>query len=70
MLKLLSPYIVQSCTIKGITCLLPLSLLLILCTSNKTANSNKMVILSSIALYYGDTYIVPFQVHYNWSHQS
>ena len=39
-----------------VTRLLPLGLLLVLCTRNNT-NGNKLVIFSGIALYYGDTYI-------------
>ena len=49
--------IVPSYTGKNITCLLPFALLLVLCTHNNT-DSNKVIIFSSIALYYGDTYIL------------
>ena len=37
--------------------LLPLALLLVLCTQNNT-DGNKLVIFSGAALYYGDTYIL------------
>ena len=47
--------IVPSYTGKNITRLLPLALLLKLRTRNNT-DSNKLVIFSGIALYYGDTY--------------
>ena len=40
------------------TCLLPLALLLVQCTRNNTDDSNKRVIFSGIALYYGDIYIL------------
>ena len=46
-----------SYTVTSITHLLPLALLLILCTCNNT-DGNKLVLFFSIALYYGDTYIV------------
>ena len=49
--------IVPSYTGKNITCLLLLALLLVLHTRNNTAG-NKLVIFFSIALYYGDTYII------------
>ena len=49
--------IVPSYTGKNITRLLPLALLLVLCTRNNT-DGNKRVIFSGIALYNGDTYIV------------
>ena len=42
------------------TRLLPLTLLLVLPTRNNT-HGNKLVIFSSIALYYGDNYIVSVQ---------
>ena len=42
---------------KNITRLLPLALSLVLRTHNNT-DGNKLVIFSSIALYYGDTYKV------------
>ena len=45
--------IVPSYTGKNITRLLPVALLLVLCTCNNT-HSNKLVIFSSIAWYYGD----------------
>ena len=44
-----------------ITCLLPLAFLLVLCTRNNT-DSNKMMIFSNIALYYGDTFILLHQL--------
>ena len=47
--------IVPSYTEKNVTCLLPLALLLVLHTHNNT-DSNKLVIFSGIALYYGDIY--------------
>ena len=46
--------IVPSYTGKNITRLLPLPLLLALCTHNNT-DGNKLVIFSGIALYYGET---------------
>ena len=49
--------IVPSYTRKNITHLLPLALLLMLHTRNNT-DGYKLVIFSSIALYYGDTCIV------------
>ena len=49
--------IVPSYTGKNITRLLPLASLLVLHTRNNT-DGNKLVIFSSIALYYGDTYII------------
>ena len=49
MIKSLSP--------KNTTHLLPLALLLVLRTRNNT-DSNKLIIFSGIALYYGDTYII------------
>ena len=49
--------IVPSYTGKNITRSLPVALLLVLCTCNNT-HSNKLVIFSSIAWYYGDTCIV------------
>ena len=49
--------IVTSYTRKNITRLLPLALLLVLRTCNNT-DSNKLVILSGIAWYYGDNYIL------------
>ena len=49
--------IVPSYTGKNITHLLPVALLLMLCTRNNT-DSNKLVIFPGIALYYGDNYIV------------
>ena len=49
--------IVPSYTGKNITRLLPLALLLVLRTCNNT-DGNKLVIFSSIAWYYGDTYLV------------
>ena len=51
--------IVPSYTGKNITRLLPLASLLVLCTRNST-DGNKLRIFSSIALYYGDTYIVTY----------
>ena len=42
---------------KNITRLLPLALLLVLCTRNNT-NDNKLVIFFGIASYYGDNYIL------------
>ena len=48
--------IVQTYTKKNITRLLPLALLLMLYTHNNTDGS-KLVIFSSIALYYGETYM-------------
>ena len=42
---------------KNITRLLLLALLLMLCTRNNT-DSNKLVIFSGIASYYGDNYII------------
>ena len=39
------------------TGLLPLALLLVLCTRDNT-DGNKLVIFSGIALYYGDTYVI------------
>ena len=44
---------------KNITRLLPLALLLMLRTHNNT-NGNKLVIFSTIALYYGDTYTLSY----------
>ena len=41
---------------KNFTRLLPLALLLMLCTGNNT-DGNKFVIFSGIAWYYGDTYL-------------
>ena len=49
--------IVQSYTGKNITRLLPLALLLVLRIRNNT-DGYKLVIFSSIAFYYGDTYII------------
>ena len=49
--------IVPSYTRKNVTRLLPLALLLVLHTRSNT-DGNKLVIFSSIALYYGDTYIL------------
>ena len=49
--------LVPNYTGKNITRLLSLALLLVLCTHNNT-DSNKLVIFSGIALYYGDTYIL------------
>ena len=49
--------IAPNCTRKNITSLLLLALLLVLCTRNNI-DSNKLVIFSSLDLYYGDTYIV------------
>ena len=49
--------IAPSYTGKNITHLLPLALLLVLHTRNNT-DGNKLVIFSSIALYYGDNYII------------
>ena len=46
---------VPSYTGKNITRLLPLALLLVLCTCNNT-DGNKLVIFSGIAWYYGDIY--------------
>ena len=40
-----------------VTCLLPLATLFVVCTCNNT-DVNKVVIVSSVALYYGDSYIV------------
>ena len=54
MIKSLSPYY-QAIPEKHHS-LLPLAFLLVLCTRNNT-DDNKLVIFSSIALYYGDTYI-------------
>ena len=48
--------IVPSYTRKNITRLLPLAMLLVLCTCNNT-DGNKLVIFSGIASYYGDNYI-------------
>ena len=48
--------IVPSYTAKDITRLLPLAWLPILRTCNNT-DSNELVMISGIALYYGDTYI-------------
>ena len=42
---------------KNITRLLLLALLLLLCTQNNT-DGNKLVIFSSIVLYYSDTYML------------
>ena len=50
-----------SYTGKNITCLLPLAFLLVLRTRNNT-DSNKIMIFSSIALYYGDTFILLHQL--------
>ena len=49
--------IVPSYTGKNITHVLPLALLLVLCTRNNT-DGNKLVIFSGIAWCYGDNYIV------------
>ena len=49
--------IAPSHTGKNITRLLPLALLLVLCTRNNT-DGNKLVIFSGIASYYGDNYII------------
>ena len=65
--------IVPSYTWKNITHLLPLALLLVLRAYNNT-DSNKLVIFSGIALYYGDTYIIDINIYpsalewaiYNW----
>ena len=48
--------IVQTYTKKNITRLLPLALLLMLYTWNNT-DGNKLIIFSSIALYYSETYM-------------
>ena len=56
MIKLLSP-IIPSYTGKNNTRLLSLALLLMLRIRNNT-DSNKLVIFSSIALYYGDTMVI------------
>ena len=53
--------IVPSYTGKNITHLLPLALLLVLCTCNNT-DGNKLVIYSGIAFYYGDNYIIASKV--------
>ena len=58
--------IVPSYTGKNITRLLPLALLLVLCTRNNT-DGNKLVIFSGIALYYGDTYILSTRWEEGWS---
>ena len=55
--------IVPRYTGKNITRLLPLALLLVLRTRNNT-DGNKLMIFSSIALYYGDTYIVSELLHF------
>ena len=52
--------IVPSYTDKNIARLLPLALLLMLCT--RTNRRLKLMIFSGIALYYGDTYIRPLLV--------
>ena len=58
MIKSLSPYVAPSYDGKKIfTRLLPSALLLVLHTYNNT-DSNKFMIFSSIALYYGDTYTI------------
>ena len=41
--------------------MLPFALLLVLRTRNNT-DGNKLVIFSGIAWYYGDTYIITFQL--------
>ena len=53
--------IITTTTQKNITRLLPLALLLVLRTRNKT-DGNKLVIFFGIALYYGDTCII-FPLH-------
>ena len=53
--------IITTTTRKNITRLLPLALLLMLRTHNKT-DGNKLVIFFGIALYYGDTCII-FPLH-------
>ena len=53
--------IVPSYTGKNITRLLPLALLLVLCTRNNT-DRNKLVIFSGISLYYGETYFAMLPV--------
>ena len=60
--------IVPSYTRKNITRLLPLPLLLMLCTCNNT-DGNKLVIFSGTALYYGDNYMIGYILCAYWTLQ-
>ena len=55
---------VPSYTGKKVTLLLPLALLLVLHTRNNT-DSNKLTIISGVALYYGDLCSLNTRVHNN-----